>query len=652
MKFLMVLVTTFLICSPFVMADEDAEAYAYFKEAREAFEHRNYNKAERLLIQATSIRAKDETLILNKQSRSRFYSGSRGIETIRVIEGDKVDYFPNRILRQIESERAQWRVTEQFEVKKQNPPVLAYFTRLVDLDNDGRFYADEPLELYIHLQNRGQSSAEDLQVTIESENGLASLNTQWHVPALAAGDTKIISTQFTLPRDYQLPELLALVRIDEKDGFSPKPLEVSYQIQAWEPPQLDIVPLHFPAVLVAGQSQEYEYLLRNKGRSPVRQFSLRTELSQPGLTIISENWPDHFSLFKAGDELKLRVIVKAAIDLEPEKMPQLEWVLEDKGNTDAADRFTRLAGFDLPVEKPINGVQIENYSAIGRTLLTQQAMPLHAGELLKPAQLLKRKHARGNDFALVIGNRDYTKAKNQSVAFALKDAQLMRDVFTHNLGLPDSNVLTQHNATLGELNTLLGDAGEPGQFQTIINHHAGLVDTVYVYYSGHGVPAMNKAWSAYLMPSDANPYYIDKSGYSLETFYDQLSLINARQIVVFLDACFSGNSAAGSLFPNTSAGLLKAPAIPLPNEDKRITVFSATDSEGVALWLEEVGQGLFTHFLAKGLSGEADNGDKQLNLKELYEYVHDHVKQVSAMKQARQSPSLFKRSNLALVTYE
>lgn len=634
-----------------VLADADAEAYAYFKEAQQAYQDKHFNKALRLLESAKSIRPNDQTLVLNKEVRNRFVDSARGIQTTREVDGDRKRYYPNQLVAKINKQLAQQRVIEAFEQKQKQPPELAFFTRLIDQDNDGVFYEDEPLELYVHIRNKGQGIAENVAFAIKEQSNLAELNVRKQINAIKPGELQIISLPFKLPRGFNEPELLATLTLDEQDGFSPKPLDIRYQIKPWQAPILDIRLQDYAPILTAGRAQEFMYRLRNIGTTPARNFSLRAELNGAGLQVISMNWPDQFTLFKAGDELNLRLLLKADMQITAAKTHQVEWMLEDKGAKTQADRFQSIAKFDVAVALPDSQFQLENYAVQTEQPLTPSPAIAQLSAS-KPARLMKNKQRYRHHFALVIGNQDYSKTKQPSVLFALKDADLMSDVFRLNMGIPAAHVQEHKNMTLGEMNTLLGQAGEPGQFQTLINHHAEPVDTVYVYYSGHGVPSMNKAWSAYLMPVDANPYYIDKSGYALDAFYRQLSLLKAKRIVVFLDACFSGNTPSGSLFPNTSAGLLKKPVIAVPEQDERITVFSATDNESLALWFQESGQGLFTHFLAKGLSGEADDGDKRLNLKELFSYVNHHVQKMSAMKASRQIPVLNQKKNMELLTYD
>ncbi|KZZ31067.1 hypothetical protein A3755_01820 [Oleiphilus sp. HI0085] len=229
----------------------------------------------------------------------------------------------------------------------------------------------------------------------------------------------------------------------------------------------------------------------------------------------------------------------------------------------------------------------------------------------------------------------------------------MADVFEKNMGIPSRNIAQYHDVSLGEFKTIIGANGKPGKFQRSVNGLSeGKANTVFVFYSGHGVPAINDKWAAYLMPSDATPDSIDVSGYHLDEFYRQLSLIDAENIVVFLDACFSGNAHDGTLYPNVSASVLRRPLISVPTKNSAITVFSATQSEGVATWYDYVGNGLFSNFLAKGLTGKADNdGDKKVTTDELYSYVDRKVSVVSAVLGRNQAPSIFSEGDVELVRY-
>ncbi len=69
--------------------------------------------------------------------------------------------------------------------------------------------------------------------------------------------------------------------------------------------------------------------------------------------------------------------------------------------------------------------------------------------------------------------------------------------------------------------------------------------TVYVYYAGHGTPNP-KTGEAYLVPWDGHPDYPDGL-YPLHDLYAALNTLPAKEVLVLLDACFSGATGSGRL---------------------------------------------------------------------------------------------------------
>lgn len=63
---------------------------------------------------------------------------------------------------------------------------------------------------------------------------------------------------------------------------------------------------------------------------------------------------------------------------------------------------------------------------------------------------------------------------------------------------------------------------------------------VFIYYSGHGAPEA-KTGDAYIIPFDRDPNYLEVTGYPLKRLYDNLGKLQAKEVVVALDACFSGS---------------------------------------------------------------------------------------------------------------
>ncbi|MEL6637394.1 MAG: caspase family protein [Bacteroidota bacterium] len=150
-------------------------------------------------------------------------------------------------------------------------------------------------------------------------------------------------------------------------------------------------------------------------------------------------------------------------------------------------------------------------------------------------------------------------------------------------------------------------------------------DVVMVYFSGHGLPGS-------FLPFDFD-------GFNNKLYHDDIKQVfeetNAKHKLCLADACHSGTMLAMraplnrtlqnyyEAFENSSGGT----ALLL-------------SSKGDEYSLEDMGlrQGIFSHFLIRGLKGEADlNRDKIISVQELYDFVSQKVRAYTANAQ---SPTL------------
>jgi TRAP-type mannitol/chloroaromatic compound transport system substrate-binding protein len=147
-----------------------------------------------------------------------------------------------------------------------------------------------------------------------------------------------------------------------------------------------------------------------------------------------------------------------------------------------------------------------------------------------------------------------------------------------------------------------------------------------IFYSGHGVPGL-KDKRGYLLPVDANAETPEINGYSLDTLLRNLGKLKTRSVTVFIDACFSGDSQAGTLV-KAASGITITPKLPdtMPN----MTVITAAQGDQVASWDIDAKHGLFTKYLLDALYGDADksdygNGDGKVTLGEVREHLDDQM---------------------------
>ncbi|APZ93230.1 caspase family protein [Fuerstiella marisgermanici] len=147
-------------------------------------------------------------------------------------------------------------------------------------------------------------------------------------------------------------------------------------------------------------------------------------------------------------------------------------------------------------------------------------------------------------------------------------------------------------------------------------------DSVLFAFAGHGeVDGADRAW---LMPFDGIPGSDDDlalTAIPVSEIYNQIQQCPAKQKLIILDACHSGatrsNEAATRFSPEN-----------LPNGTGIIELLSCRAAE-LSYESPELRHGVFSHFLATGIAGDADvQGDQDgvVTVAELYQYSHEHTK--------------------------
>lgn len=224
-----------------------------------------------------------------------------------------------------------------------------------------------------------------------------------------------------------------------------------------------------------------------------------------------------------------------------------------------------------------------------------------------------------NNYAIVIGIEKYRQSLPKAT-FAGHDARTVTEYLTKALGYPEENVVTLINER-----ALKSDLEK--YFEQWLANNVGKNDTVFVYYSGHGAPNP-KTGDAFLVPHDGDPTFIQQTGYPLKRLYESLGKLQARQIVVALDSCFSG-AGGRSLLAKGARPLVmdagKTFAIP-PN----VTVLAAASADQISSSYEEKGHGLFTYFFLKGIKETIEKDRKSsLPVKSVFHYLKPQVESIS-----------------------
>jgi hypothetical protein len=237
----------------------------------------------------------------------------------------------------------------------------------------------------------------------------------------------------------------------------------------------------------------------------------------------------------------------------------------------------------------------------------------------------KTNYQKPDAVAVVIGNRNYSNKDIPIAEFAHNDAEAIKRYLIETLGYREGNILFKTDVTKTQMDMLFG----------IESDHRGILDSyikpgtsdVFIYYSGHGAPNLITK-EAYFVPTDANPAMMALTGYSLNTFYKNLSLLEAKNITVVIDSCFSGGTDIGkTLIRSANPALIKL-SMPVVTKNN-ITVITSSDNDQVSSWYPEKRHSMFTYFFLKAVTGEADTDkNKKVTIQEIFNYVSDKAEGV------------------------
>ena len=234
-----------------------------------------------------------------------------------------------------------------------------------------------------------------------------------------------------------------------------------------------------------------------------------------------------------------------------------------------------------------------------------------------------------NAYAVVIGISQYSEEVIPRVPYAVKDAQAIMALLEARSGIPKTHIklLTDSKATLSGLRNHLGEW---------LRMRVKPDSTVYVYFAGHGTPNL-QTQSGSIVPWDGHPDF-PAGLYTLKELEDTLSALPTKDVIVFLDSCFSGG-AGRSVLPKGARPMgLQYPVL----SAGQVMVLAAATGTQISSDYDKAEHGLFTHYLLAGLRGEADaDKDQIVTLRELVPYVKERVAHTAVEELNReQTPTL------------
>jgi hypothetical protein len=230
--------------------------------------------------------------------------------------------------------------------------------------------------------------------------------------------------------------------------------------------------------------------------------------------------------------------------------------------------------------------------------------------------------------ALIIGIESYEKAT--TLAYVENDVSRLAKALSDRCGYDVTMVL---NSAITTRRTTHRDAMMKQIEDWITSVQP--TDNAVLYFSGHGFLGSNQ--ELYLAALDCDPNNPVPGGIPIAWLKEQLDRCKSTSKFLLLDACHSGNT-KGNAMRSASA---KSIVVEFAGVKGTTTFASCQGDENSYLWNMKQ-QSLFTFWLTRGIEGHADNdGDGEVNLDELTEFVTDNVSTIAQRQlNRRQTPTL------------
>ena len=250
--------------------------------------------------------------------------------------------------------------------------------------------------------------------------------------------------------------------------------------------------------------------------------------------------------------------------------------------------------------------------------------------LIPPTAMM---NSNPNAVALIIGVDNYESIT--SAPWAESDASVFYDYAQNALGISDDRIRLITGS----------ESSEAGIWRSVERWLPTEVDKnksdVYVYFAGHGLASADGN-NAYLIPWDGDPDLLERTAILRSELIDGLKDLNAANVTLFMDTCYSGKARGGKgTLVADSRGLRIVKKDTLYNLPDNFTLFAAAANDETASSHPSLKHGLFSYWMMRGLGGDADsNGDRKITNGELHAFIDKNVQKNAVSIGRKQHPQL------------
>ncbi|VEP11789.1 conserved hypothetical protein [Hyella patelloides LEGE 07179] len=240
----------------------------------------------------------------------------------------------------------------------------------------------------------------------------------------------------------------------------------------------------------------------------------------------------------------------------------------------------------------------------------------------KKPQATKQQTQIAKLWILLVGVNQYQDAELPSLQYSALDCQGLGEALTEATAtFPAREVIIHHD--FADRKPVLYTVRDSLEKILASAQHD---DTILFYFSGHGILA-EETQQVYLCLGDTQKNNLTETGLPLQEILKRLGNTQASQQLVWLDACHSGGMTLrgiaknNAVVANPTKQLVKVLRLKA-QQSKGFYALLSCDQTQQSWEFPELGHGVFTYYLMRGLRGEAADSQGTIEADALYQYVY------------------------------
>lgn len=499
-----------------------------------------------------------------------------------------------------------------FHIEKEVlPPVLSVepgSVKFIDADNNNVVDANEACKIQFTIVNSGRGDGYGCVARVSAKGATQGIQVKdVHLPVLPKGQKYVVEVPIKANQYTVTGEMALDIYVDEPNGFGTEHITSTIGTHKLKTPFVNVVSYKVlgsaSGTLERRKPFNLQVIVQNTDQGEAQNVKVGITIPNNVNRIGGETEYVTIASLKAGESRTLEYELIA--NQEAAEKMNIQIALSEKQG-----KFAKNATIPLQFGQHIGGSIAMNVQRHDHEVEIKRASLVSVVDENIPVTNQKS----SKTFAVIIANENY-----QSVApvpFALNDGNIFREYCLKTLGIPEKQIKYVPNATGNQIKQ------QVKWLQEICNAFKDEDAQIIFYYAGHGIPDESSR-TAYLLPVDGIGTDIS-TGYKLDDLYSALGNIPAKNVTVFMDACFSGSKREEGMLASARGVAIKARSgMPQGN----MVVFSAAQSDETAYPNNEEKHGMFTYFLLKKL--QDTQGD--VTLQELGEYITLNVSQQSIL---------------------